>query len=236
VAPWRDRGPYATAAASAHVVAADSSLDLRGIGLEAGLPIGPPRRRLLVEYGYDDRRLGGARYLTAHRLLLDGRAALSDGWSAGGSYLVRREEYQQADSAGDSGLRHAAELDVSRLLGPGLLLTAGWHGVLDAAHDPSRAYVDHGPLLTAAAPIGSQVLLTVQAAWSWRVYQATDPNFDVTRADTYLDLATRLEVALGARWTAYATGAARRARSNIPDYTSSRLVALAGLSYTLGIP
>lgn len=235
VSPWLERGPYLRGAASVQAQARRDEYDLIALGAAAGLPIGPPRRRLLLEYGYDDRRVGGEPYLSAHRVLADGRAALDDRWSGGAAYSLRGERYHGAAAADDSGLQHAAQLDVTAILDGYRLTVAGqaaWHG----ARTSSRAYRELGPLLALATPVTARLRGVVEVACTWRAYQARDDALEARRGDTYADAAGRLELDLTERWTTYVSVAARRAFSSVPDLRYARVVPGAGLSFTAGVP
>jgi hypothetical protein len=235
VAPWRERGPYVRAAAGWQTQPRHHDLDLLALGGAAGVPLGSARRRLLLEYGYDDRRVGGAPWLSAHRLLVEGRAALGEAWSAGAAWSLRGEHYRQAGAADDSGLRQAAQLDAAVDAGGWRLAAAAqgaWHGARAAA----RAYREAGPLLAVSTPAAGRLRALLEVAYTWREYQAADPGFERRRRDAYADAAARLELELRDRWTAYLSVAARRAGSNVAELRYGRMIATAGLAFTAGGP
>jgi tetratricopeptide (TPR) repeat protein len=235
VAPWLDRGPYARAAITWEQQARRHAFDLLALSGAAGVPLGSDRRRLLLEYGYDLRRVGGQTYLSAHRLLVDGRAAVNGAWTVGAAYALRGERYLPADAADDSGLRHGAQLDVTATPGGWRLTAAGqgaWHGARVAA----RGYREAGPLLALATPASGRLRAVVELAYTWRDYAAVDPGFERRRRDAYLDVAGRLEVDLRDRWTAYLSLAGRRASSSVAELRYARVVPTAGLSFTAGLP
>lgn len=235
VAPWLERGPYARAAAGYQAQARRHEFELLALSGAAGVPIGAARRRLLVEYGYDERRVGGHPYLSAHRLLVDGRAALGEDWSAGAAYALRGERFRQADAADDSGLRHAGQLDAGVTV-QGWRLSAAYQAAWHAARASARSYREHGPLLAVASPSAARLRALVELAYTDRVYGAVDPGFELRRRDAYVDAAARLELDLRDRWTVYLSLAARRASSSVPDLRYTRLLPTAGLSFTTGIP
>ena len=98
LSPWGERGPYARAVLAWRGQAGQRDLDLLGGGGAAGIQLGQAQRSLLLEYAWDGRRLAGAPYLSAHRLLVEGRVALGQAATAGGSYALRSEAYR-----GDAG-------------------------------------------------------------------------------------------------------------------------------------
>jgi hypothetical protein len=73
------------------------------------------------------------------------------------------------------------------------------------------------------------------AAWTWRDYDAVDPDLGGRRADAYGDLAGRIELDVAARWTVLLSVATRRAYSNLPDFRYARVVSTLGLSWTMGV-
>lgn len=233
-APWGDDGPYARAAAVWRDQFRENSLDLVGLGAAAGFQLGRARRHLLLECGYDNRRLGGKPYLSAPRLLGEARLGLGDKWSTGAWYALRRESFQ-AGLEDYSGWRHAAQADLTGLLARRVLLTAAWQAGADRVRTP-LSYREHGPVLAAALPVGARARLVFGAGWTWRSYNAADPDLGRRRADCYADLAGRAELDVATRWTVQLAVAGRRAYSNVPDFRYARLVSTLGLSWTLGIP
>jgi tetratricopeptide (TPR) repeat protein len=234
-APWRDRGPYARGAATYQAETRRRSLDLLAASAAVGLPLGTARRHLLLEYGYDDRRVGGEPYLAAHRLLLDGRAALGDRWLVGAAYTLRGEHYRAADAADDSGIRHAAELDAGTTV-RGARLSAAWQVAWHGARASARSYREHGPLVALTAPAGDALRVVLEAAYTWRAYGAVDPDLERRRSDGYADLAARVEWPVRDRWTAYLSLAGRRASSNVSGLRYGRVVSTVGASFTGGVP
>jgi hypothetical protein len=234
VAPWRERGPYVRGAFTLQEQARRDAYDLLATSLAAGLPLGPGTRRLLLEYGWDLRRVGGAPYLSAHRLLAEGRAVVREGLTAGAAYALRGETFHGAELEDDSGLRHGFQLDVTAALRRARV-TVGWQGGWNGARVEPRASTEHGPLLGLSAPLTPRVRVVLELALAWRVWRAVDPDLEVRRRDSYLDAATRLELDLAERWTAYLGVAGRRTSSNVPDLRYGRVVPTAGISYTAGL-
>ncbi|HYD41042.1 MAG TPA: hypothetical protein VEB43_09430 [Anaeromyxobacter sp.] len=234
VAPWRERGPYVRGAFTLQEQARRDEFDLLATSLAAGLPLGPGSRGLLVEYGWDERRVGGAPYLSAHRLLAEGRAALREGLTAGAAYALRGETFRSAELEDDSGLRHDLQVDVTAAIRRARL-TAGWQGGWNGARVEWRASAEHGPLLGLSAPLSPRARAVLELAYVWRRWREEDPDLDVRRRDAYVDAAARLELELADRWTAYLSVAGRRAFSNVPELRYARVVPTAGLSYTAGL-
>jgi hypothetical protein len=235
LSPWGERGPYARAALAWRGQAGQRDLDLLGGGAAAGIQLGQAQRSLLLEYAWDGRRLAGAPYLSAHRLLAEGRLALGQASSTGGSYALRSETYR-GDASEFSGTVQTAQLDLTTLLGGRTRLTVAGVASLDRARQAALSYRELGPLLQATIPLGGRVRLTLEAACAFRRYDAVDPDLELRRSDAYLDGAARLEVDLGTWWTAQLAVAARRATSNLPELRYARLVPTLGLGWTYGVP
>ena len=117
-----------------------------------------------------------------------------------------------------------------------MLLTAAWQAGADRVRTAPLSYREHGPVLAAALPVGGRARLVFGAGWTWRSYNAADPDLGRRRADCYADLAGRAELDVASRWTVQLAVAGRRAYSNVPDFRYARLVSTLGLSWTLGIP
>lgn len=234
VAPWGESGGYARAAATWRNQLRLSEQDLVGLGAAAGYQLGRARRHVLLEGGYDLRRLGGQPYLSAPRLQGEARLDLGERWSTGAWYALRWESYAggQEDY---SGLRQTGQADLTAELGGRLLLTAAWQGALDAARTDALAFQEHGPLLAAALPLGARARLVAGAAWTWRSYDAADPDLGLRRTDEYADLAASVELDVASRWSVLLSVAGRRAYSNVPDFRYARVVSSLGLSWTAGV-
>jgi tetratricopeptide (TPR) repeat protein len=234
-APWGPRGPYARASAVWRGLQQQRGLDLLGGGAAAGLQLGEAQRSLLVEYAWDGRRLGGEPYLSAQRLLADGRLGLRPSWSAGASYALRAEAFR-GDAADYSGTLQAGQLDVTASPGGRIRLTAACQGAVDRIRQAALSYRELGPSLLVLVPLGPRARLAVEAAYTGRTYDAADPDLGARRVDGYLDGASRLEVDLGDFWTAQLSVAARRASSSVPELRYARVVAALGLGWTYGVP
>lgn len=247
VAPGGDTGPYLTATATWRNQARYDALDVLGGGVFAGWQAGHAGRYLLGEAGWEYRALGGEPYLSAPRLLGTARLDLGDAASGGVTYLARWERFLPAyfaryDAAepgadvGYSGLRHFAEADVTwDLARARSSATVAWHGGWDAAHDPALAWGEHGPRAALRLALSRDVRLGLDAAFTWRAYQAFDPALGALRADRYLDAAAVLERDLGDRWTLRASLVARKAFSNVPDFAYTRIVPTLGIAWTAGL-
>jgi Tfp pilus assembly protein PilF len=234
VSPWLERGPYLRGVATTQQQARRNEFDLVGAGATVGLPVGTRARRLLLELGYDVRRMAGEPYLSAPRLLAEGRAALGRGFTGEAAYALRDETFHPEAARDDSGVRHAVELEVSRAVRK-VHLSGGWQATWDGARKDWRAFTEHGPLLGLTAPLSLRARAVLEVAYAWRTYHAEDPELEVRRSDTYLDAAARLELDFADRWTAHVSVAGRRAFSNVPDLRYARLVPTTGISYTAGL-
>jgi tetratricopeptide (TPR) repeat protein len=232
-APWGESGPYARAAATWRDQLRLHEEDLAGLGAAAGLQLGRARRHVLVEGGYDVRRLGGRPYLSAPQLMGEGRLDLGDRWSVGAWTSLRWETFHAGLDDG-SGLRQAAQADVTAQTGR-LLLTAAWQGERSGARSALLRFREHGPVLAAVLSMGASTRVLSGAAWTWREYEASDPALERRRADGYADVAGGVEVDVTARWTVQLSVAGRRAYSNVPEFRYARVVSTLGLSWTMGL-
>jgi hypothetical protein len=228
-------GPYARVGGQYRKQFVISAYDLGQAGVAAGGRYVGEGRDLAAEYGYDFVALGGAPYLSANRAL-----ALARLWrgntAVAASYSARLESFLTTAYEPYSGLRQDADLGVSRRFGRATSLGVGYRGELDGTfNDPELSYREHGPIALVQLTPKAAARIVLEGRYSWRFYDAFDANLGVTRADRYLDGYLVAELDLGRWWTIRVTGTGRRAWSNVPDFRYTRLVATAGLVYTLGI-
>ncbi len=235
LAPLGDRGPYVRASASMRDQLRLDALDLRAGGAGAGWQLSSARWRGRVEYAYDYRDLDGAPYLSAHGATGVARVDLSRSASVGARYSARVESFL-TDAAGDySGVRQAGEADFTVDLGRRWLATAAWRVGRDDARADSLRWWEHGPRLALRRALPPLARLSLEAAWTWREYDAEDPALRATRADEYADASALLELDVAPRWTLRLGAWGRRALSNLPDFRHAKIVPSVGLQYTLGL-
>jgi tetratricopeptide (TPR) repeat protein len=228
-------GPYGRVGGQYRRQFVITSYDLGQAGGAAGARFVRDGVDLAAEYGYDFVTLGGAAYLSAHRALGLGRVFVGDTTLAG-SYAARLESFLTAASEPYSGLRQDADARVSRRLGHVTSAGLGYRAELDDTRATQNlSYVEHGPLATVQLTPGAMARIVLEGQFSWRQYDALDPDLGVTRADRYLDGYLVGEIDLGNYWTIRVTATGRHAWSNVPDFRYTRFTATAGLVYTLGL-
>jgi hypothetical protein len=199
-----------------------------------GWQLGAGPRHLRADYTYDFLGVGGAAFLSAHKLSLEGRLPLGP-LSLSGGYGARFETYLPAASADYSGVRHSADLAASWRGESGLALSLGWLLTRDLARDPLLSHLEQGPRVQALVPLARGARLTAEASLLWRGYDGADPSLGVSRADRYLDLGLLGELDLGALWTARLTVSARSASSNVAAFTYQQAGVALGLAYMVGL-
>lgn len=235
VRPLGESGPFLRGIGNWREEATYNSLDMRGLGAEAGWQGGRGGYYWLAEYGYDQRQLARAPYMSAHRLFGTARLQLGKDVSAGGTWLTRFETFQPDVSAGYSGTRHVAGADLAWSPGRGIMLAAGWQAGRDLARDPTLAWWDQGPRLALRFQASSAVRLGLDGGMAWRRYDALDAALGVRRRDVVLDIAALAEVDIGDRWTIRASASLWRDSSNLPDFSYTKIVPMVGLGYTVGL-
>lgn len=234
-APLGESGPYVAVSGVRRDQARLDAYDLWGLGAAAGWKLGRGARFVSAEYGYDYVALGGAPYLDAHRLVGAARLEVARRSSIGATYLVRFEDYRPAAFVYYSGVRHHAEGDLSLDLGGGWQVGAAYHLGRDAVRDPSFSWWEHGPRVALRKLFSPTVRISVEAAGSWRTYDELDPVLRVRRDDVYADLAAALELDLASYLTLKLGVSGRRASSNVPEFTYTRVVPTVSLGYALGL-
>lgn len=208
--------------------------DLVGGGGAVGWDSGGWGDFLHLEYGYDYRELGGAPYLSAHRLL--GGGGLTWGrFSLAATYLARFESFLPAASEPYSGLRQQLEAAVAWQLGTASSFSMAFRLGRDDARRQVYSWNELGPRAELRLRLARDARLIVWAMAVWRDYQARDPVLGVIRSDAYLDGMALGEVDLGLRWTLRLSLFARKAFSNVPDFAYTRIAPVLGLAYTVGL-
>ena len=232
---WRPRGtsgPYARAAAG---LAQQLSLGAYDVSALDGAVGWQERFRTLTvaaEYDLGARTLGGARYLTAQRLLA------SAVWTRGGaalsaSYAARFEDYASAYQA-YSGVVHRGELRLSLPLGDAARVSVAYGGARDLADARSLSYTEHGPRAELRVALGGRLRLGLEAGAAFRSYDAFDAALGDTRRDTLLDAAALAELDLGDHLTARVALQGRVATSSVPALEYDKLVPSVGLLWVGG--
>jgi hypothetical protein len=232
--PLGQVGPYARATAQYRKQLALSAYDLGDAGAAVGGRLGRGGRTLAGEYAYDILSLGGAPYLSAHRLLAIGRVAFGP-IAVGGWYAARFETFQSSAASPYSGFRQEAEAETDWGPSAAAAVGAGYHLGADGTTSPELSYLEHGPFAILRLGTGGQTRLVAEARLTFRRYDAVDQDLGVERDDRYLDGTLACERDLSDRWTVRLTGTARRALSNVSDLQYSKLTAGLALVYTAGV-
>jgi tetratricopeptide (TPR) repeat protein len=233
VRPMGTSGPYARLTAQYRRQITIGAYDLGDLSAALGVRTGRGGRYASVEYGYDFLTLGGASYLSAHRLL--GAARWKSGHlSLSAAYAARFESFLTSTTAGYSGLRHDADGELGWQLGHLTEVAIGYHAGSDGVRLAPLGYFEHGPLALGRIALGRSARVLAETRLTFRNYDGTDPDFGIQRADRYLDGAITIEADISSHWTLRAGGTARRAKSNVADLTYSKVTAALGLVYATG--
>jgi tetratricopeptide (TPR) repeat protein len=212
-----------------------SSFDLGDVSGAAGV-----RHRagahaaLSAEYAYDWLALGGAPYLSAHRVLGAARSA-HDGWALGARYSARLASFSGATAGPYSGVRQDAQAVGEVNAGPAVSIGVGYRGAWDVTRSAALGHHEHGPTITLRCTLAEAYRLLAEASATWRRYPTIDPDLLVERADRYLDAGLGAEADLGERWTLRLAMTARRARSNVAELSYVKSTVALGLIYTAGV-
>jgi len=178
------------------------------------------------EYSYDFFTLGGASYLSAHRLAAEGELEWARVVLALNAF-ARFESYPQAETAGYSGTRLAGEATVSLRFVSDLLAGCGYRLGHDGAREASLAYWEHGPACHVWWSARADVRLLADASLAFRSYEAPDPMTPtIERRDRIVDGLLAAEWNVRAQWALRLALTARKAASTLPDvYAYTRVTA-----------
>lgn len=232
--PEGESGFYARASGTYRKLVRFTGFDLGLAQAAAGWQLGVEPRHLRGEYSYDFVGLGGAPYLSAHRLLAEGRVPLGP-VSLAASYSARFESFLTDAASGYSGVRHAFEVSAERRWPGGSLAGIGWQGVRDLTSDPSLAYLEQGPRVEARLALSGSARLGVDASFLWRGYDGTDPSLGVSRADHYLDVALLGELEFAERWTLRLSLSGRSAFSNVDAFVYTQMAGGLSVAWAMGL-
>jgi hypothetical protein len=234
---WRPlgrSGPYARAAGQYRKQFQLDAYDLGTAGGALGWRQGQTGTFAAAEYAYDFFSLGGASYLSAHRLAIDGHLNLNSVTLAA-STSARFESYLQDQTADYSGLRLSATIDAAVRLASGLTAACGYQGAHDEARLDSLRYWQHGPTCRAAFSAGATVRFIAEAGLTFRRYAAPDALLGGDRRDRFIDGVALGEWDLSLGWTTRLTVTGRKASSTIADpYSYTKVTVTLGAAYTFG--
>jgi hypothetical protein len=232
--PMGESGPYLRATGFYHQQLQISSLDMGGVSAAVGWQLGRTGRALLAEYNFDYRTLGGSSFLSAHRLLASGWLTIGD-VTLSGSYFARFESYRSSTYAPFDGVLQGAEVRSSIAIGQWTRVGIAYRLSRDGVTLDYLSWFEHGPRADLRVQLALGFRLGIEAALGFRPYSSIDPTFGVARSDTYLDGAALVECDLADHWTLRLGVEARRALSNISDFSYTRIAPMVGLVYVLGL-
>jgi tetratricopeptide (TPR) repeat protein len=234
VRPLGLSGPYTRATAQYRRQLQITTYDLGDLGGAAGWRAGRRGQYLAAEYAYDWLSLGGAPYLSAHRLLGTGRATLGR-FSVSGTYSARFESYLTVATDSYSGVRQDAQLEPEWQVGARTVVALGYHVGRDGTRDATLSYFEHGPIALLRLGGAGTARLFAEGRFTVRGYDAADAQLGVQRADRYLDAFLTGELDVAEHWTLRLATTGRRATSNDAAFQYTKLTVALGLVYTAGV-
>ncbi len=234
--PYGEIGPYLRALGLYSQQFQINTFDLGGLSGAVGWQLGRPGRRLLAEYDYDYRTLGGSPYLSAHRLLASGWLAAGD-VILSATYFARFESYQSSLFSPFSGIVQNAEAKIMVPIGKSVWLGAGYGAGRDATDQSSYSWIQHGPRAQLRWQLSRSARLGVDASVTFRPYDnvATYNGAQVKRSDTFLDALALVEYDLADRWTARLSVEGLRTFSNVSNFDFFKVVPVLGIAYVMGL-
>lgn len=234
---WRPRGrngPYARATAALSQQLSLGAFDVSALDGAVGWQQRFRRLTVAAEYDLGSRTLGGARFLTAQRLLASAVWTRRGGAALSASYAARLEDYAGAYED-YSGVVHRGEVRVSWPLGDVARLALAYGAARDLADAAALSYAEHGPRAELRVALGDRVRLGVEAGAALRSYDAVDDALGARRDDTLLDAAALAELDLGDHLTARVALQGRFAASTTPALEYEKLVPSVGLLWIGGL-
>jgi tetratricopeptide (TPR) repeat protein len=227
-------GPYLRATGFYRRQIQHQERDLGDLVGTAGWRIGRGESHVFADYTYAVSLLGGATYLSAHRP----RAGFR--WRVGRLALAailaaRVGTYRTASVSRYSGVLQTVDPEISYRFPLGSAISLGYHGGRDSTEFADTTSFEHGPRLSAIAVLGSTWRVLGEVSYLHRTYNAPAAGDLQPRMDDFLYAGASVEKDLGERWTLRISAADRIASSNLPRYSYSRIMALLGLTYTVGL-
>lgn len=231
---WRPRGPtgpYVRGAGGFTQQVSVDGLDFVAVDGAAGWQHVRRAFSLAGEYDYGTRRLGGAPYLDAHRLLAS--AVFGSRTSLSTLYSARFERYAGA-YRDYSGTVHRAEVTLGLPVGRTARLFLGYDGARDLARASDLSYLEHGPRAELRVAVGSRVRLSLRAGAAFRGYDEAGEGVGAVREDMVLEAGALSEVDLRAGFTARLSVRGVRARSSLDAFEYDKLVPALGVLWVAG--
>lgn len=180
-----------------------------------------------AEYAFADRTLGGSAYLSTHRFLATGSAALgpvalsATWWGRIEDYAIPYRSY--------SGFAQRAEARLSVAVGSKARIGAGWAFGRDDTDDPVLAWDEQGPRADLLLLLGPRTRLSLEAGLLARDYREFDPALGLKVHETILDGAAALEWDVIRHLTLRVSLLARRSDSNYAPYAYTKVVPSAAI-------
>ncbi len=232
---WRPEGPvgpYLRGAAALHRYFQQDAYDLATVDAGAGWQLGRDGDGLVGELGGRLQRFGPDPYLQSARTTVSGWLTSGDvTWSA--TWWGALQRYATAFDA-FTGTLQRLEGRAAWTFGPRAWLAVAYGGTLDTARATVAGYVDHGPRLELRAVLADRWRAGLDGALTWRRYGAFDPALGVRQTATFLAGAGFVEHDLGDHWTVRLAVEGRNAASNVAASSYTKVVPVAGLTYTGG--
>ena len=230
--PTGESGPYVRLSGAYQKQFHLTAFDTGAASGAAGWQLGHADRAIFAEYAYTYSALGGAPYLSSNRLLASGWLTWGD-FTLTATYLARFEAYQSIYEP-FSGTLQWAEARGAWWFGPFAHLGVSYRLGGDGAQVNYLSWFEHGPHADFFAQLGRSVRIGLDASLAFRTYGAVAPGPNVVRADTYLTGAAVVEYDLGTHWTIQATLGARKAYSNLPQFSYFAFMPTVGVAYLAG--
>jgi tetratricopeptide (TPR) repeat protein len=232
---WRpagESGPYLRVSGAYQQQFNLTAFDIGSASGAVGWQLGHADRAIVAEYAYAFSALSGAPYLSSNRLLASGWLTWGS-FTLTGTYLVRFESYQSIYEP-FSGTLQWAEARGAWWLGSFARLGISYRLGADAVQANYLSWLEHGPHADFFAQLGRSLRIGLDASLGFRTYGAVAPGPGVVRSDTYLGGAALAEYDLGNHWTVQATLGARKAYSNLPQFSYFAFVPSVGIAYLAG--
>jgi len=230
--PTGESGPYLRVSGAYQQQFSLTAFDIGSASGAAGWQLGHADRALVAEYAYTYSALGGSPYLSSNRLLASGWLTWG-GFTLTGTYLARFEAYQSIYEP-FSGTQQWGEVRGAWWLSPFTRLGVSYRLGGDAVRVDYLSWLEHGPHADLYAQFGRSFRIGLDAAVGFRTYGAVAPGPGVVRSDTSITGTALAEYDLGNHWTVQASLGARKAFSNLPQYSYCAFVPSVGIGYLAG--
>jgi Flp pilus assembly protein TadD len=230
--PTGESGPYLRVSGAYQQQFRLTAFDIGSGAGAVGWQLGHADRAIVAEYAYTYSALGGAPYLSSNRLLASGWLTWGS-FTLTGTYLARFESYQSIYEP-FSGTLQWMEARGAWWLGSFARLGVSYRLGVDSVKVNYLSWMEHGPHADFYAQLGRSFRVGLDASLAFRPYGAVAPGLGVVRSDTYLTGAAIAEYDLGNHWTIQASLGARKAFSNLPQYSYFSFVPTLGVAYLAG--